>query len=470
MGAGRLTPIALVVLTVVFGIVAAGSFAGTRSPAVASGVPDAAVLSPRRVPRVLTRVAADARLQGRLTKLLADASLGAGRERSCLVVRRGDRSLYDRRSGMSLIPASNLKLLTATAAVERLGADTRLGTSLRASAPPVNGVVEGPVWLVGGGDPLLATADYVSTLRNAPQPRTPIEELVNRLAASGVREVRGGVIGDESRYDTVRYIPTWRQSYLAAGEVGPASALVVNDGFETYRGRKDHAAAPAVHAARVLTDFLAAGGIAVGAPPRQGVAPPSALELARLESLPVATLAAEMLRESDNLTAELLVKELGRTAAGAGTTAAGLAVMRETLAASGLPAGDYTSVDGSGLDRSDRATCRVLMATLLRAGYRGWMHDGLAVAGRTGTLSRRFLANPAAGRLRAKTGALEGVAGLTGWMPAVGGPLAFALVANGLPSEATGRALQERLGAVLATYPEAPDSSLLGPAAFAERA
>lgn len=187
--------------------------------------------------------------------------------------------------------------------------------------------------------------------------------------------------------------------------------------------------------------------------------------MAKVSSPPMRDVVAQMLRDSDNLTAELLVKELGRRFAHAGSTAAGVGVMRQTLGSSGLPVAELKAVDGSGLDRGDRASCALLMAALDASGPSGALASGFPVAGRTGTLARRFLGHPAAGRLRAKTGSLDNVAGLTGYMSTSDGEgdLAFALLANDLPAEGPGRALQEQLGAVLARYPQAPPPASLAP-------
>jgi D-alanyl-D-alanine carboxypeptidase/D-alanyl-D-alanine-endopeptidase (penicillin-binding protein 4) len=272
------------------------------------------------------------------------------------------------------------------------------------------------------------------------------------------------VVGDESRYDRQRYIPTWRPAYVTAGEVGPASALVVNDGFAAFTPRHVPASEPDAHAATVLTGLLQARGVVVHGTPGEGSAPAAAQAVARISSPPLREVVGEMLRESDNLTAELLVKELGRRFADQGTTTAGLGVVRATLLSAGLPVAHLVAVDGSGLDRSDRASCTLLMAGLDTTGRKGLLASSLPVAGRDGTLSRRFLGNPAAGRLQAKTGALDGVAGLTGYVDVPGGePLAFSMLVNELPRDALGRALQERLGAILARYPEAPPPDALAP-------
>ena len=98
-------------------------------------------------------------------------------------------------------------------------------------------------------------------------------------------------------------------------------------------------------------------------------------------------------------------------------------------------------------------TCAVL-ASVLRLGPRGGasLRDLLAVAGRSGTLVKRLVDTPLAGRLAAKTGSLEGVTGLAGFLEGRR-QLSFALLANGAFSEAGGRLLQDRLAALLAMYP-----------------
>ena len=458
-----MVPAVLLLLTAASALLAFSPRPG-REPEADRAAPRAPVLSVRRVPVFLSGLVADTRLRSGLEEALGDPALGAARDRSCLVVRHGTRPIFERRPGESLIPASNLKLLTALAALTRFGPDDRLLTDVRAGGVAPGGLVEGPLWVVGGGDPLLATADYAASFQNQPQLFTSLERLADSVVAAGVREVRGGVIGDETRYDTQRYVPTWKPVYITAAEVGPASALLVNDGFAVFSPRHTAAPEPDVHAAALLTALLQARGVVVLGPPGEGRAPSGTASLASIPSPPMREIVGEMLRESDNVTAELLVKELGKRFGTGGTTAAGLAVMKDTLAAAGLPVGHLAAVDGSGLDRSDRASCALLMATLDRTGRGSTLAEGFPLAGRDGTLARRFLGNPAAGRLRAKTGALDGVAGLTGYVDLPGGePIVFSFLINDLPRDALGRALQERLGAVLARYPEAPPPDSLAP-------
>jgi D-alanyl-D-alanine carboxypeptidase/D-alanyl-D-alanine-endopeptidase (penicillin-binding protein 4) len=467
-------------------VIAVAALAGAlvvRQPGPSSSVASAAtgpapfrlqtaVLSVRRLPDLITRTVGLLRLGPALTAALADPRLGAATQQSCLVVQQGPTVLYSLRPTLPLIPASNLKLFMATAALDRLGASARLTTDVKADHGPAGGTIAGNLYLVGGGDPLLRTADYVASLRYRELIYNHLDGLAAQVRASGVTHVTGGVIGDESRYDTQRYVPTWKPSYAATGEVGPLSALEVNDGFGLFRPNDVAAAQPAVQAATELVTALRAHGVAVDGPPGQGVTPPAATAITSFPSLPLADTIAEVLRQSDNTGAELITKELGRRFGGGPTTAAGVKVIRADLQAAGLPVGQLAAADGSGLDRNDRATCQLIMAALVRGGPEGPLSKGLSVAAQTGTLEKRMAGTPAAGRLRGKTGSLSGVSALSGFVDSVPSvspgaaeppPVAFTLVINGQPSQAIGEGLEDRIGVLLAQYPQAPPADQLAP-------
>lgn len=451
----------LALVTLVAGSLAVRQPAAPAATTADIPAPKAPLLSARRVPALITQTVGDLRLDKQLDAAFADPALAGARDRSCLVVHEGDRVVYERNPGMELLPASNLKLLTAVTVLDTIDPNERLRTEVRAAAAPApGGVVNGPLWLVGGGDPLLETADYVAADKYQPHPHTPFEQLADKLVAAGVRRVTGGVVGDESRYDTLRYLPTWKPTYVTDAEVAPLGALVVNDGEVQFKPQRPaNADNPAVHAAAVLTNLLAARGVAVDGPPGAATAPKGGAVVTSIDSLPVKDLVAEMLKESDNTTAELLTRELGRRVVGQATTAAGVSVIRNHMASLHLAVNQLVSVDGSGLDRSDRATCGLLLVALTAGKHPAELAAGLPVAGKDGTLFDRFKNNPAAGRLRAKTGSLTGVAALSGFVD----QLSFSMVANELPRDAVGRALQEQVGAALARYPDAPKPDELAP-------
>jgi D-alanyl-D-alanine carboxypeptidase/D-alanyl-D-alanine-endopeptidase (penicillin-binding protein 4) len=445
----------------------------------AAGVTATPVLSVRRLPGWIESTVATSRLRRSLAALMASPALGPATPTSCLVVSQAGRLLYAANPSEALVPASNMKLLTATAVLDRLGATDRLTTRVTGGRP-VGGVVHGDLYLVGGGDPLLRTPGYVATLGPDQAQYTSLAALAAQVQQAGVRVVTGGVVGDETRYDQARVVPTWSPVYAAEGDVAPLSALDVNDGTAAAvslgRGASGPAAGtadPATNAAATFTALLRADGVAVSRAPETGKAPSGLPTLTGAASPPLAEEVDDMLRVSDDTAAELFTKELGYQATGTGSTAAGTAAIRTDLAAHGLPVSQLVAADGSGLDRGDRVTCTLLNADLQREGAHGVLARGLPVAGRTGTLRQRLAGTPAAGRLLAKTGTLNDVIGLSGFVlpkpgqgvpgTGLGQPVVFALVLNGVSSENAGRAAADRVGLALALYPQIPPLAALGP-------
>jgi D-alanyl-D-alanine carboxypeptidase/D-alanyl-D-alanine-endopeptidase (penicillin-binding protein 4) len=256
-------------------------------------------------------------------------------------------------------------------------------------------------------------------------------------------------------------VPSWPASYRS--EVGPLGALTVDGGYDRVTGGA--VGDPALYAATQLTRLLVARGVSVGTPGHAS-APGSTVEIASIASPTLHDLIASALRASDNLTMELVARELGRHVSHTGSTAAGTAAVISTDRSIGLPVDGVHLVDGSGLDRGNRVTCQVLLAALQERheAQFGAIGDGLPIAGRTGTLSTVFVGTPLAGKLAAKTGSLNGATGLVG---VLSGPrtLEFAFLANGGFPEATGIVLREQVARVLARYPdvEAPDSFVPAP-------
>ena len=341
------------------------------------------VFSMRRVPALLSRVVADAHLKTDLDKVMTDPVYGAARDRSCLVV--GDPGAgavhYSRQPSLGLIPASTLKLLTSAAALAQLGPDSRFTTAIRAGAAPADGGV-GELYMVGGGDPLLSTADFASDGGYMGQSRrsTSIEALADKVVAAGVRRV-GRLLGDESRYDSERLVPSWNPRYIANFDISPLSALVVNKAFASI-SPPAVAISPPAHAAGVLAGLLRARGVSVG-DTGTAKAPADAPLVTSLESAPLSEIVAEILQNSDNMAAEMLVKELGVRPGAPGSTAAGLSAVAERLRQlAGVGPEEVAAVDGSGLDRGDRLSCAVLQRVLAQAGESGPLAQGLPVAGR----------------------------------------------------------------------------------------
>jgi serine-type D-Ala-D-Ala carboxypeptidase/endopeptidase (penicillin-binding protein 4) len=341
------------------------------------------------------------------------------------------RTLFAAKADAPRAPASVEKLYTTASALMRFGPDATLTTAVagRGFLDP-DGVWRGDLYLRGGGDPTLARDD--------------LQRLSQALGEAGVLRVDGSVLGDESRFDVLR------GSFETGGAYdrdigGVLSALALDRGF-SKDGR------PAAQAARQFAKVLRADGIRVEGRSGGGTAPAGVHELASVASPPMRDLIRMTNVPSDNFLAEMLVKDLGAEFAGAGTTGAGVGVVRSQLEAFGLTPQVF---DGSGLSRADRTTPRQVVH-LLEAMHgqelAGVFEGSLAVAGRTGTIRKRMRGTAAQDRCRAKTGTLIGVSALAGLCDSAGGhTIAFAMLMN-RASLARAHGVQDRVAAAIARY------------------
>jgi len=383
-----------------------------------------------------------------------DAALAGSN--SCLTVEDGTgRLLYQHQPDTALIPASTQKLLVAAAALRTLGPSFRFTTQVVAPAAPVKGKVAA-LWLVGGGDPLLATPEFIASAagkaRVAGYPWTPFASLADSLAAAGVTLVASGIRGDDSHEDQLRFLPVWPALYQQQNQIGLLSALSVNEGIQFILPKPTLAQDPPGYAASELARLLQQHKVAVGSQP-DGVAPAGAVVVASVTSAPLNQVVEAMLRASDNWIAELLVRAIDKASGGRGTTAGGTATVMRDAAQAGIPLNGVHMDDGSGLSRTDRATCRELMAALDLSNQAAYapLFDGLAVAAQTGTLALRYKGTPLAGKLRAKTGSLDNAAGMVG-VVAAQATLRFAFLDNDTASEATLYAREDAVVSALAGY------------------
>ncbi len=425
---------------------------GRRPPRAAAVAAPASSTPDTTVPAATTTTLdpAATRLAARLDAVMAGTT-------GCLIVTDGATLLYDDQPTVTFAPASTQKLLVAAAALALLGPNYRFTTEVVTDKAPVAGQA-GSLWLVGGGDPLLATPEYIAHAAGQPRvqgyPFTPIATLADAIAAVGIRTVAGGVHGDDSRYDKLRWLPAWPASYRAEGQIGALSALTVNEGIALLNPVPKLAPDPPTLAASELARLLVVRHVAAAAGP-DATAPAGAAVVAQLASAPLSQIVDAMLRASDNLIAEMLVRELDRAEGGTGTTAGGLAVVLHEDAVLGVPVGSAHLDDGSGLAPSDRATCPLLLDALNlsdKTGLQG-IGQGLAVAGRTGTLVRRFIGTPEAGKLSAKTGSIQNAAGLVGILD-VTRPVRFALLLNQPGTDTQLLDKEDQIVAAIATYPD----------------
>ncbi len=342
-------------------------------------------------------------------------------------------TVFTRNDARPLSPASNEKLLVSYAALVSLGPEYRLETDVLGRGELVGTTWRGDVILQGHGDPTLSTADLVV--------------LAKRVRAAGILSVQGDVFGDESFFDSRRTAPGWKASFYIS-QSPPLSALSVDRG--RYAGRIS--LKPALAAALSFRYALRRAGVTVSGGTGIGRVGGEALPLADVTSPPLSAILRFMNRESDNFTAELMLKQLGTVDGAVGTSTGGAAVVRNLLTGAGVPLRGVRIADGSGLSVLNRVTTRALVG-VLRAAWadpeiRGPFVASLPVAGVNGTLEDRMRRPPARGNVLAKTGTTSIASALSGY---VRKRYVFSVIQNGRPvSYWWARRAQDRFATVLA--------------------
>lgn len=431
------------------------------------------MLSGRRVPRTLRSPISDELISAEIDEI----TVGILGKSACVTVRSGDRILGEELDVPGgVIPASNQKLLTTWAALEVLGPDFRFTTRVVASTAPVDGVVDGDLIVIGGGDPFLVTENWLTQYEITDgRHHTRLEDLADLVVAAGITRVEGSIIGDESLLDQVRVGP-WDGRLIDQRQSGPLSALSVNEGFVDWPEEflvsqlRQPTDDPPRHAVSVFAQLLQERGITIGGGTAGGVAPADAVEIVAVQSPPLTDLVAHINTYSSNLGAELVLKYLGLIREGEGSTEAGARVVATLLEEADLPMVDVTVVDGSGLGETNRLTCGLLAALLDRAGPDTVLGRSLAVGGRSGTLALRFVDAPAEGLVLAKTGTLRGVVSLSGYVLSSapdgdGRYLSFSQILNDddVVDEELVVEVQEPLVNALVNYPSGPSIQRLSP-------
>jgi serine-type D-Ala-D-Ala carboxypeptidase/endopeptidase (penicillin-binding protein 4) len=405
-------------------------------------------------------------------------------------VRTGEE-LYAFQADRPLHPASTMKLLTTAAALHTLGPSYRFRTvvsydgELRGS-----GVLDGNLYVLGGGDPTMVIErlwqlvndiqlegvheisknvvfddsffDDVQAIpgwekrldiANGPSYYAPLGALSLNYNSAAVVVGPGEKPGAAARVEQELATGLVEiQSHMVTGAKGSRRWIKLERKVDNLKMRLTLAGtvplgSAAVHYYRAVADptawftgcFAALcknAGIRVRGKWLDGKVPPSAKVLVKSESDPLLTILLDVNKWSNNFMAEQVLKTIGAEVAGApGSTQKGLRVISDYLSSLGIPATDYNIVNGSGLSRSTVIEARHLTAVLrdmyqdprVGAEYRA----SLSIGGRDGTLRYRFRGEPEIGRIRGKTGSLEGVHCLAGFVEAQDGQVyAFSFLAN----------------------------------------
>ncbi|WP_445300901.1 D-alanyl-D-alanine carboxypeptidase/D-alanyl-D-alanine endopeptidase [Microcoleus sp. BR0-C5] len=400
-------------------------------------------------------------------------------------------TLYSRDAQKYFIPASNAKLLTTAAALQKLGADFRIKTSVYSGE-------NGSLYVAGRGDPSIAE----------PQ----LKSLAQQLKQRGISQVNQ-LIGDDSYFQGSAVNPNWEWEDAQAGYGAPINSLIFNQNAidlllspqaigqplkvtfaEAKLANQWQLQNNSVTVAQNESEFIevgrefdrpiirVSGQLKVGAEPEsayvavvnpannflqqfqqvlaaEGIPVKQALvasasrnlnqELATVESPPLAELVKETNRESNNLYAEVLLRLLGKvtdkiplpqTLTGKmpvpqeDTGEMGLKELKTALTQLGVSPNSYILADGSGLSRHNLISPEALVQTLrfmANSPAASIYRQSLPIAGKSGTLKNRFNVTPNRVIMQAKTGTMSGVSALSGYIEVPNyEPLVFSIIVN----------------------------------------
>jgi D-alanyl-D-alanine carboxypeptidase/D-alanyl-D-alanine-endopeptidase (penicillin-binding protein 4) len=358
------------------------------------------------------------------------------------------RTLFSQAATRLRLPASVEKVYTTSTALLRFGAGTRLSTGVLGDGSVSGGTWRGTLYLRGGGDPTFGSRSYDHFADNS---GATMQQLVSNLVgATGIHAIQGRIVGDESYFDSLRGTPPYR--YNASSDVeGELSALAYDRGLANEQGTAFQSR-PALFAAQQFAAALRAAGVEVpnSTPIYTGTAPASAQPLAAVHSPKISWLIHLTNTPSDNFFAEMLLKGIGAKFGGAGTTAAGAALVRSQLASFGV---HPRLNDGSGLSRSDQTTPQQIVTVLEKMAGNDAFTSSLAVGGETGTLVDEMRGTAAQRNCIGKTGTLHDVANLAGYCTARDGhKLVFAFLFNRLGDPDAGHLIEANMAAAVARY------------------
>lgn len=399
--------------------------------------------------------------------------------------------LFAQRANYLFSPASSLKLFPAVASLHFLGPDFHFDTSLLTNGTINNHVLEGDLVVKFTGDPELTTAD--------------VNDLINKLSQAGVQSIRGHVYIDNSAYSAVPYPPGWLWDDLSYGYAAPLNAIIIdrnkfalhlepsrqegghpiltpdippgvahfiNEAQTVTHGRKD---CPLTIYSDIQSNYLVSGClgrawakqhrvlavrdpfayaralIAAGLHNHQinytgnitaHTASNNMTVLAQHSSPSLSILLREMLKNSDNLTTDSLLKKIGEVySKEPGSWQNGLHALKKILGPSGIDFKQCVVNDGAGLSRYNLIT-PLQFVQLLNFAYqnevvRNALWPAMPIAGQDGTLTYRMQPIASGGRVHAKTGTMTGVSTLAGYVNTKRqGTLSFVVMVNGFVGKA----------------------------------
>jgi len=315
----------------------------------------------------------------------------------------------------TMIPASNTKLFTTATALELMGGDHLLSTKIMADDDDISdGIIDGNIYIKGFGNPTFSSDE--------------LESLVNQLYQSGLRTVKGNVIGDDTYFDDVYSRDDWISEERANVKLPPISALVIDRNRTIitkkrkgrYRNYFVNIENPPLFAAKILREKLISYGVDVTGNPLSGQINENTKLLVE-SSIELRELLKEINKHSDNFYAECLFKTLGSAYSGQqGNSFFSTQAILNYIEDNSIYSTGTKIVDGSGISRFDQVTAGALVGLLEKVYFNIKQFDdffnSLSIAGVDGTLRKRMTGTPAENNFRGKTGTLNGVSSLAGYV------------------------------------------------------
>lgn len=368
---------------------------GMNGRGVVGAVVPATPTATPRAESVAARIKAAGTAPGVLGIEVVDADSGA--------------ELHASGQNIPLAPASNLKVLTATALLDSTDAGHRYTTKV---------VAEGShLTLVGGGDP------YLKSKPSAKYPQDPSMQDLARRTASALRG--SGTTSVTVNYDDSLFTgPNWNKAWPVGGyegEVTPISALWIDEGM-VANNIWARSKTPSVMAVNAFVSQLRSDGIRVNGAAANRRAGSEAKQIAAVSSAPVEDLVTRTLEDSDNSAAEVLSRQMALASGKPGSFEGAAAALHEHLSGMGAWQDGAVLQDGCGLSHGNRVTASMLTRTwqkVLTTPKLLPVANAVPVSRVSGTLVRRFdqpSTAAARGVVHAKTGTLDGVISMSGWV------------------------------------------------------
>ena len=324
-------------------------------------------------------------------------------------------TIFQKNAFVSMTPASNTKLFTTATALSLLGGDFPLFTKIMTNDLNIkNGVINGDIFIKGYGNSTFTVSD--------------LEVMVNTIKSKGIRKITGRIIGDDTYFDDVYFRGDWITDEVANVSLPPISAIVIDRNREvTYkkirrrtRSYTTNVSDPPLHAAKLLREKLAAEGIEVGGICMKGETPGNAVTLAESKII-LRNLISLINKHSDNFLAECLFKTIGaESSKQQGNSFYSTQAITNFLEENGVYLRGSSILDGSGISIFDQVTPISIAGILEKmyfdiANFEDY-YKSLSIAGVDGTLRNRFTGTSAENNLHGKTGTLDGISSLSGYL------------------------------------------------------